>query len=228
MLPKLKRVCNRCGGTGKMASGVTPCTQCGKEFREYTRQEVREMNVDLSTLPFVREYDMEIVNKYPKIKKLFDEVAVGYKPERPCYMIVDNHKDQLKLSNRLTTVAYGCGWGKACEPIDAYTLNLICKKDYEPGEDGITKRQLVDVGVLVIMLRVDSIFQTVDSLKYILRMRRMSNKTTFLIADRDFVADLKSPNLKENADIKQFKKSFVLQENWTDLDAQEGKICCYL
>lgn len=36
MLPRLKRVCNKCGGQGKTAQGITPCPQCGKVFQNVT------------------------------------------------------------------------------------------------------------------------------------------------------------------------------------------------
>lgn len=128
MLPRLKKVCNKCGGDGKTAQGITPCPQCGLVFQD-VKFDLKNLKVDdtpesyidillskggFSMLDFKKRYEhLSGLKQYKQLEynliQLIKPVLTGELPK--CSYFVNLVTDELvdSLANTILATMYRCG-----------------------------------------------------------------------------------------------------------------------
>lgn len=230
MLPKLKRVCNMCGGDGKTSKGITPCPKCGKVFKDvkFTSANIRVEDSEptyldiLLTKPGFNIQDFQKFYSYMadtpaykqmeySLKQLVKYVVMGDLPI--CSYFISINSEEITNTLAETILATMHRSGKKIFPYTrANTLfDLRVNKDKfndYPNYKDFKQSDIYSSDILCVYLNLEhqNVKHFVTVLLDVIDIRADHNKPTLVFTSQRPNLLFNEYNLNNHASIRQFRK----------------------
>ena len=199
MFPKLKRVCNRCGGTGKMANGATKCTACGKEFVDVKVSNKVDVLVGHAENLYATEIDNECLaeNVCLPARNLFKEIVYGIdgKMEGSHLIHCPDRALRVRIANRFSYLAGTKGLGNFKLFPVSYILALKDRTECL----NVDVKQLFMADTLIIDLtKAVGVVDSIMCINYLIGARNAMGKFTLFLASDDFMLEVNRLSYKQD------------------------------